>query len=322
MPSPKPGRNDPCPCGSGKKYKNCCLASDHAQQLRSTSWRNEDQETLDKLLAFAQSPVFAAQISVAFNLFWNGTYGLPALRLIDQGESARFLDWYMFDYRLEGGTRRIIDLFADEADARLPAIERERIVAWRNSHLSLYRVASLVDRSTFRVDDLLLNETIEVMDTGFGRLGLVGDVIVGRVLRSSSPPHLSWASVLLPAEMADPLVTFVKEGYSQYRETHSLASWPEFLSHSGYIINHFLLKTAAEAGQLRANRRGYYDAFATVTRLSQAQTELREERARRAKLMQQEQDKRPAPEPAIKQTKGGLLLPGSVSYKGNQGRGR
>ena len=22
---PKPGRNDPCPCGSGKKYKQCCL---------------------------------------------------------------------------------------------------------------------------------------------------------------------------------------------------------------------------------------------------------------------------------------------------------
>jgi uncharacterized protein len=22
---PKPGRNDPCPCGSGLKYKNCCL---------------------------------------------------------------------------------------------------------------------------------------------------------------------------------------------------------------------------------------------------------------------------------------------------------
>jgi predicted aspartyl protease len=22
--SPKIGRNDPCPCGSGKKYKNCC----------------------------------------------------------------------------------------------------------------------------------------------------------------------------------------------------------------------------------------------------------------------------------------------------------
>ena len=23
--APKAGRNDPCPCGSGRKYKNCCL---------------------------------------------------------------------------------------------------------------------------------------------------------------------------------------------------------------------------------------------------------------------------------------------------------
>ena len=23
---PEPGRNDPCPCGSGKKYKKCCGA--------------------------------------------------------------------------------------------------------------------------------------------------------------------------------------------------------------------------------------------------------------------------------------------------------
>ena len=23
--SPRVGRNDPCPCGSGKKYKKCCL---------------------------------------------------------------------------------------------------------------------------------------------------------------------------------------------------------------------------------------------------------------------------------------------------------
>ena len=25
MKKPKVSRNDPCPCGSGKKYKNCCL---------------------------------------------------------------------------------------------------------------------------------------------------------------------------------------------------------------------------------------------------------------------------------------------------------
>ena len=30
---PKAGRNDPCPCGSGKKYKHCCLGQDRADEL-------------------------------------------------------------------------------------------------------------------------------------------------------------------------------------------------------------------------------------------------------------------------------------------------
>ena len=28
----KPGRNDPCPCGSGQKYKRCCLPKDQAAE--------------------------------------------------------------------------------------------------------------------------------------------------------------------------------------------------------------------------------------------------------------------------------------------------
>jgi hypothetical protein len=27
-----PGRNEPCPCGSGKKYKHCCLAKDETAE--------------------------------------------------------------------------------------------------------------------------------------------------------------------------------------------------------------------------------------------------------------------------------------------------
>jgi uncharacterized protein YecA (UPF0149 family) len=27
---PKVGRNDPCPCGSGKKYKKCCGVTAHS----------------------------------------------------------------------------------------------------------------------------------------------------------------------------------------------------------------------------------------------------------------------------------------------------
>lgn len=34
---PKTGRNDPCPCGSGKKYKHCCLEKDWATELAPAS---------------------------------------------------------------------------------------------------------------------------------------------------------------------------------------------------------------------------------------------------------------------------------------------
>lgn len=33
----KPGRNDPCTCGSGQKYKKCCLTKDEAARVAETA---------------------------------------------------------------------------------------------------------------------------------------------------------------------------------------------------------------------------------------------------------------------------------------------
>lgn len=59
---PAPGRNDPCPCGSGKKYKKCCLARDEAAAnaqrdeaaaakaaATKTSWVIAEDDDLDEL---------------------------------------------------------------------------------------------------------------------------------------------------------------------------------------------------------------------------------------------------------------------------------
>lgn len=35
----KTGRNDPCPCGSGKKYKKCCLIEAYVETGREESVR-------------------------------------------------------------------------------------------------------------------------------------------------------------------------------------------------------------------------------------------------------------------------------------------
>jgi tetratricopeptide (TPR) repeat protein len=41
---PIAGRNDPCPCGSGKKYKRCCLDKDQAAALAPLLARRAEQE--------------------------------------------------------------------------------------------------------------------------------------------------------------------------------------------------------------------------------------------------------------------------------------
>lgn len=41
--SNKPGRNDPCPCGSGKKYKRCCLPADEAAERLAQEVFSDDE---------------------------------------------------------------------------------------------------------------------------------------------------------------------------------------------------------------------------------------------------------------------------------------
>ena len=52
----KAGRNDPCPCGSGKKYKRCCL--------------EKDQQAESAARAAAQATVAAEQEEIKAMLAW------------------------------------------------------------------------------------------------------------------------------------------------------------------------------------------------------------------------------------------------------------
>ncbi len=50
----KTGRNDPCPCGSGKKYKHCCLSrsmSDELDKLLS----NQKFDSIEEVQAAADT---------------------------------------------------------------------------------------------------------------------------------------------------------------------------------------------------------------------------------------------------------------------------
>jgi len=40
----KAGRNDPCPCGSGKKYKKCCLPKQEADERQRAAEQNAERD--------------------------------------------------------------------------------------------------------------------------------------------------------------------------------------------------------------------------------------------------------------------------------------
>lgn len=49
----KVGRNDPCPCGSGKKFKQCCFLTKGGSGVKkklSAKWINQPQVVLPDLL--------------------------------------------------------------------------------------------------------------------------------------------------------------------------------------------------------------------------------------------------------------------------------
>ena len=71
----KIGRNDPCPCGSGKKYKKCCFAREVAP-VASLNWqkmRRTEGELIPVLLKHAGQSYGPEAVVEAWDEFtlWN-----------------------------------------------------------------------------------------------------------------------------------------------------------------------------------------------------------------------------------------------------------
>jgi len=247
---------------------------------------------------------------VASDLFWNGHYGSEGPEALHREEAARFLDWFICDYRLERTRQRVIDLYLEESGTHLLPSEREQVSTWQDSYLSLYRILGPVQQGVLSVEDALQGGQEVVSDEGLGAQSQSDDLIVGRILCSSDPPHFSWGAILLPAEMGAGLVCFVQQAYGQYCEARARATWPTFLSNNGYIFNHYLLKSAASSGSARHASRGYYDASGTVERLREVEKQLRERAARQRAEQPVDEEARAL----LRQTRGGILLPRHAQY--------
>lgn len=124
----KTSRNDPCPCGSEKKYKACCLGRDQARaQTRSIIGEEAfDQAEAAWLAAARTEKVWAADVVPAPGLVREAPDGM-SLAMVTAGEWVVHTD--VLSHRPAGAAERARDLAAVvNAGARSLGVLPERVV--------------------------------------------------------------------------------------------------------------------------------------------------------------------------------------------------
>jgi hypothetical protein len=91
-----PGRNDPCPCGSGRKFKHCCLGKAEAVDQVCVRLRRAEGHVVDALFPFALHQFGKAFFESAWLDFWLGEPPQNAKEFGDVPEfETMFVPWFV-----------------------------------------------------------------------------------------------------------------------------------------------------------------------------------------------------------------------------------
>src|SRR5579872_367935 len=142
----KIGRNDPCPCGSGKKHKVCCLGTSAAPTASfSQDVRNR---AFGALQEFAGRDDFAELRNAFAALFFGEQFfELPSSqqqRVLQNADCmGNFHYWLLFEASLEGASRTLVRKFLSRKAHQLPLPDRRYLEAMSTSRLRLYEVENV-----------------------------------------------------------------------------------------------------------------------------------------------------------------------------------
>lgn len=95
----KTGRNDPCPCGSGVKYKKCCLAKNQGEDFSYRRISAAYNGLVDKLMHFAANELGEELLEEAYAEFFFLEEGDEEF-VPFEGFSQLFVPWTLFFWQL------------------------------------------------------------------------------------------------------------------------------------------------------------------------------------------------------------------------------
>ena len=239
---PRVGRNDPCPCGSGKKYKHCHMLKEQQVTTSAVQLRQARETAYAKLAEYIQGERFLPDLAASMELFWDRRLQAEQINRVVPLHRYRALDFFLFDYRTAEGDR-IVDRFAAEQRARLAPEERTVLKQWSDGYVGVYAVQR-TEAEAFHVRDLLLGGDKRVEGALPPPLANPNMVLVGRLAPATPPYFVNDLFLPMPVKRAAELVEWLTPRFEAYQAQRYGARWPDFLKAESYLVNHFLLTDA------------------------------------------------------------------------------
>jgi hypothetical protein len=196
----KIGRNDRCPCGSGKKYKHCCL-SGYAPSINQV-WARQHEESdrlTQELTRFALRK-FGEQIQEA----WQDFNMCDVPRPLEEAAEERqiFMPYFLFQWDPDGGrstARRqggvVARWYMLEKSKQLTAMQRMFLEQATTQPLSFYEVLWNEPGERLGVWDVLIGGETEVIEHSGSRKLRPGDLLFAQIWHE---PELSVFGSMAP----------------------------------------------------------------------------------------------------------------------------
>lgn len=185
----KIGRNDPCPCGSGKKYKKCCLTKDDALDFVYRRITQTHTELVNKLMRFVTDELEENIMDVAFEEFLLWDEDALDEYLIDDLFQI-FIPWFLFSWNLEEAdieemeenislpaNTTIAELFTNKYPDALKSKEKSFLDAVNRRPFSFYEVVDVISGRRMICEDVFTGESSNVTENSASKIINIGDIV-------------------------------------------------------------------------------------------------------------------------------------------------
>ena len=249
----KIGRNDPCPCGSGKKYKQCHEPLDRARDDHIRLLRRAQDRLFATLIEATQTPAMLPVLADALTQYWDGRYTVADLSELDDKEERgadRFLTWLAFDALDADGTTLVERIAAaPPAELELDEYERELLPTWTSTRLRPYVVTEVMRGVGARVRDVLTEAELILHDHAAAKRLDDNELIFAHLVPIGDDYYIAGAAAQTTDDTLEKLNEFLALQIEEWRLHNPDAALDQFVRERSYTFNHFVLALPrAESG--------------------------------------------------------------------------